>query len=195
MEKGRIEAYTLMEVAVAMLLAAVCISICYTAYGMIGNYFSVFEKKNNVAQQVLALQRTMDNDIQRSRGGVWGPAGRNVPQATIKFSDQFFCSKRTMDNDIQRSRLLLRTADGIMVQQDSLNVRYHFSGAMLSREAEGLRTDSFTLVLSEEDFRFENRVSLEGDTVDRIGFVIALEKGGKVPMLFKKVYSAQDLFR
>jgi hypothetical protein len=158
MEKGRIEAYTLMEVAVAMLLAAVCISICYTAYGMIGNYFSVFEKKNNVAQQVLALQRTMDNDI-------------------------------------QRSRLLLRTADGIMVQQDSLNVRYHFSGAMLSREAEGLRTDSFTLVLSEEDFRFENRVSLEGDTVDRIGFVIALEKGGKVPMLFKKVYSAQDLFR
>jgi len=158
MEKGKIEAYTLMEIAVAMLLAALCISICYTAYGLIGNYFNAFEKKNNSAQLVLGLQRAMDRDI-------------------------------------DRARFLLRTGDGLEVHQDSLLVRYHFDGELISREVEGLRTDSFTLVPTEIAFHFEGREAVEGDTIDRVGFMLALEKGGKVPIVFKKAYSAQDLFR
>lgn len=158
MEKGKIEAYTLMEIAVAMLLAGVCISICYTSFGLIGNYFNVFEKKNNIAQTVISLRRTMDRDI-------------------------------------QRSRYIIRTNDGISLTRDSLTVYYHFGEALISREVEGLRTDSFVLVAAEKDFQFEGGESIEGDTVDRVGFLILPEKGEKVPMLFKKLYSAQDLFR
>ena len=158
MEKGKIEAYTLMEIAVAMLLAGLCISICYTAYGLIGNYFSAFEKKNNSAQLVLGLQRAMGRDI-------------------------------------DQGRVLLRTGDGLEIHRDSSLIRYHFAGGIISREVEGLRTDSFVLAPTEVGFRFEGREAIEGDTVDRVGFVLALEKGGKVPMVFKKFYSAQDLFR
>lgn len=158
MEKGKIEAYTLMELAVAMLLAGLCISICYTAYGLIGNYFSVFEKKNNSAQLVLGLQRAMGRDI-------------------------------------DRGRVMLRTAEGLEIRQDSILVRYRFGGGIISREVEGLRTDSFAFEPTEVGFRFEGRDAVEGDTVDRVGFVLGLEKGEKVPMVFKKFYSAQDLFR
>ncbi len=158
MEKGKIEAYTLMEIAVAMLLAGLCISICYTAYGLIGNYFSVFEKKNNSAQLVLGLRRAMGRDI-------------------------------------DQGRVLLRTADGLEVHEDSLLVHYRFGSGVISREVEGLRTDSFVLAPTEIGFRFEGREAVEGDTVDRVDFTLMLEKGEKVPMVFKKRYSAQDLFR
>lgn len=158
MEKGKIEAYTLMETAVAMLLAGLCISICYTAYGLIGNYFNTFEKKNNSAQLVLGLQRALDRDI-------------------------------------DKGRVLLRTADGVEIHRDSSLVRYRFAGGTISREVEGLRTDSFVLAPTEIGFRFEGREAVEGDTVDRVGFVLILEKEVKVPMVFKKFYSAQDLFR
>ncbi|QDW25185.1 hypothetical protein FFJ24_010330 [Pedobacter sp. KBS0701] len=158
MEKGKIEAYTLMEIAVAMLLAGLCISICYTAYGLIGNYFSAFEKKNNSAQLVLSLQRALDRDI-------------------------------------DQSRIMLKNGDGLEIHQDSSLVRYRFGSGVISREVEGLRTDSFVLTPTEIGFNFEGREAVDGDTVDRVGFVLSLEKGGKVPMVFKKVYSAQDLFR
>jgi len=158
MEKQRIEAYTLMEIAVAMLLAALCISICYTAFGLIGNYFNAFEKKNSSVQTVLALNRAMHTDI-------------------------------------DRSHYLLRTEDGIDARQDSLLVSYHFGNEMISREVQGLRTDSFTLTSSEMNCSFEGRDVSAGDTLDRLSFVLSLEKGAKVPLLFKKVYSAQDLFK
>lgn len=147
-----------MEIAVSMLLAGLCISICYMAYGLIGNYFSAFEKKNNSVQLVLGLQRAMGRDI-------------------------------------DQGRVLLRTADGFEVRQDSILVRYRFGGGVISREVEGLRTDSFVFAPTEVGFRFEGREAVEGDTVDQVGFVLGLEKGGKVPMVFKKFYSAQDLFR
>jgi Tfp pilus assembly protein PilE len=67
METKRIDAYTLMEVTVAMLLAAVCISICYTAYGLIGNYFREFQNKNAVTQDVLMLNSVMDRDFAHAK--------------------------------------------------------------------------------------------------------------------------------
>lgn len=158
MEKQRIEAYTLMEVAVAMLLAAICISICYTAYGLIGDYFNAFEKKNSSEQTALSLRHAMNTDI--------GKCG-----------------------------YLIRIEDGIEAHQDSLLVRYHFGAAAVSREISGLRTDSFKLVASDIGFGFEGHDALAGDTLDRLSFVLSLEKGVKVPLLFKKAYSAQDLFK
>ncbi|MCX2495295.1 hypothetical protein OQX63_17525 [Pedobacter sp. PF22-3] len=63
MKAKKIEAYTLMEIAIAMLLAAICMSICYTAYQMIGDYFHAFQKKNATAEEVLTLRRTMEKDV------------------------------------------------------------------------------------------------------------------------------------
>ena len=59
----KINAYTLMEVTVAMLVAAICITICYTAYGLMANYYLVFKEKNDTIDSVLMLKQTMERDL------------------------------------------------------------------------------------------------------------------------------------
>jgi hypothetical protein len=78
MRTKKIEAYTMMEVAIAMLLAAVCMSICYTAYGMIGDYFQVFHKRNASAEEVLTLRRTMERDILKGKYLIRTESGINI---------------------------------------------------------------------------------------------------------------------
>ncbi|TKC12046.1 hypothetical protein FA048_00050 [Pedobacter polaris] len=62
----KISAYTLMEVTVAMLLSALTITICYSAYGIITSYFKSFQDKNALADEVLALRHTLDRDSEKS---------------------------------------------------------------------------------------------------------------------------------
>ncbi len=52
----KIKAYTLMEVTVAMLLSAITITICYTAYGIMTNYFKTFH--DNVQKSNYLLKTT-----------------------------------------------------------------------------------------------------------------------------------------
>lgn len=79
----------MMEVAIAMLLAAVCISICYTAYGMIGDYFKVFQKKNAAAEEVLTLRRTMEKDILKAKYLIRTEAGINILSDSLDISYNF----------------------------------------------------------------------------------------------------------
>ncbi len=62
----KIKAYTLMEVTVAMLLSAITITICYTAYGIMTNYFKTFHDKNATADEVLTFRHVLDSDVQKS---------------------------------------------------------------------------------------------------------------------------------
>lgn len=62
-----IKAYTLMEMTVAMLLAAISITICYSAYGIVSGYFISFQQKNNQAQEVLMFTHTFERDLQRCK--------------------------------------------------------------------------------------------------------------------------------
>ncbi|MBB2145789.1 hypothetical protein GM921_09845 [Pedobacter sp. LMG 31464] len=63
----KIKAYTLLEVTVAMLLSAICITICYSAYGIIGKYYTVFQAKNQQATEVLGLKQVLARDFLKSR--------------------------------------------------------------------------------------------------------------------------------
>lgn len=89
MKTQRIEAYTLMEVAIAMLLAAICISICYTAYGMVGDYFQAFQKRNAAAEEVLTLRRTMEKDILRGRYLIRSTDGIDIVGDSLGISYHF----------------------------------------------------------------------------------------------------------
>lgn len=62
----KIKAYTLMEVTIAMLLSAICIGICYSAYDIIGRYYTTFQQKNESSDILLSLKRVMGKDINRS---------------------------------------------------------------------------------------------------------------------------------
>lgn len=62
----KIRAYTLMEVTVAMLISAICITICYTAYGLIGDYYRVFQERSRSADRVLSLKQVLEKDFLKS---------------------------------------------------------------------------------------------------------------------------------
>jgi prepilin-type N-terminal cleavage/methylation domain-containing protein len=62
----KIKAFTLMEVTVAMLISAICITVCYTAYSIIANYYSSFQLKNQAADHVLSLKQVMEIDFLKS---------------------------------------------------------------------------------------------------------------------------------
>jgi hypothetical protein len=55
-----------MEVTVAMLLSAIAISICYTAYGLISNYYTAFHQKNQTADELIDLKHAMELDFNKS---------------------------------------------------------------------------------------------------------------------------------
>lgn len=63
----KIKAYTILEVTVAMLLSAICITICYTAYTIIGNYYEKFQQKNQKADALTSLKHVMTRDAFKSR--------------------------------------------------------------------------------------------------------------------------------
>jgi len=55
-----------MEVTVAMLLSAICAGICYTAYGLINEYYRTFQQKNERVDQVLSLKHVLEADFLKS---------------------------------------------------------------------------------------------------------------------------------
>lgn len=63
----KINAYTLMEVTIAMLLSAICISICYSAYGIIGAYYRTFQAKNETADAAMSLRHVLEKDFLKSK--------------------------------------------------------------------------------------------------------------------------------
>lgn len=76
----KIRAYTLIEVAVAMLLAGICISICYTAYGIINNYYQNFQQKNQTTDQVLTLKHVLEKDFLQSKSILRSEKGIKLDQ-------------------------------------------------------------------------------------------------------------------
>jgi type II secretory pathway component PulJ len=93
----KIKAYTLMEVTVAMLLSALTITICYSAYGIVGSYFKTFQGKNELANEVLALRHALDRDMERSDYILQTTEGfeflLDSTSITYTFSDKAICRR------------------------------------------------------------------------------------------------------
>lgn len=153
----KISAYTLMEVTVAMLLSALTITICYSAYGIVTNYFSIFEEKNALATEALLLRHTLERDA-------------------------------------ERSEYLLRTSDGFVFLQDSMNVNYVFTDTAILRRLNELHTDTFKFQTNQLKSSFEGIEIAEPDTIDQLGFKLNLKKGNVVSIQLNKHYSATALF-
>jgi len=138
MKAKKIEAYTLMEIAIAMLLAAICMSICYTAYQMIGDYFHAFQKKNATAEEVLTLRRTMEKDVAKGRYLIRTVDGIHITGDSLSITYQF------ADTAILRKVENLRT-DSFHVRP--VDTRFHFE----EREAQEMDTvDHISFMLKME---------------------------------------------
>lgn len=84
----KINAFTLFEVTFAMLLSALCIAVCYTAYGLIGDYYLHFREKNEQTDGVLALRHVLERDFLKSNAIVRSDKGFDVflDSTTFKYS-------------------------------------------------------------------------------------------------------------
>jgi hypothetical protein len=87
--KSKLNAYTLMEVTLAMLLSAICITVCYTAYGLIGNYYKTFGRKNESTDIVLSLRHVLDRDFLNGKYIVRGAEGIEIISDSTKISYKF----------------------------------------------------------------------------------------------------------
>ena len=62
----KLSAFTIMEITITMLLAAIVISITYTAYTIINGSYLVFTRKNNEMAQVVQLDRLLKKDFYKA---------------------------------------------------------------------------------------------------------------------------------
>lgn len=85
----KIRAYTLMEVTIALLISAICITICYTAYSLIGDYFKAFSRKNEIADRVISLRHVIQADFLRSNHVIKSEDGFILSQDSIFIHYQF----------------------------------------------------------------------------------------------------------
>lgn len=78
-----------MEVTVAMLIAAVCITACYTAYGLVSTYYRTFQQKNETAAVVMSLKQVIETDFLKSKGILKSEDGFELLQDSTKISYHF----------------------------------------------------------------------------------------------------------
>ncbi len=156
MNKGRLQAFTILEVTIAMLLAAITIGIAYTAYTLVGRSYREYDRKNGkVAEFVLV--------------------------------------SKLLNKDISAARTMVRIGDGISLE-DSMAITYRFFPEYILRDQYSLETDTFFVANSELVSSFEGKETVDGEITDKAGFKAVLE-GKEVPMVFLKVYSAEEMFK
>ncbi|MDQ0966826.1 Tfp pilus assembly protein PilE [Flavobacterium sp. W4I14] len=85
----RINAYTLMEVTLAMLLSAISITVCYTAYGLVANYYKTFARRNESADVVLSLRHVLEKDFLNGKYVLHGEEGIEIVSDSSKIGYKF----------------------------------------------------------------------------------------------------------
>lgn len=78
-----------MEVTLAMLLSAICITVCYTAYGLIGNYYKAFGRRNESADVVLSLRHVLEKDFLNGKYILGGEDGIEILSDSSKIVYKF----------------------------------------------------------------------------------------------------------
>ena len=138
----KIKAYTLMEVTIAMLLSAICIGICYSAYDIIGKYYAVFHQKNESADVLLTLRQVMEKDVKKANIMIKMDEGVLCKQDSANVAYLF------MDGKILRQIENLRTDTFKIAWKDYF---VGFEGAEVM-EADTLDQIKFTLEMDRQVF-------------------------------------------
>lgn len=155
--RKKIPAFTLMEVTIAMLIAAIAIAITFTAYRIVSGSYIGFSKKQVELADVVRLDKLLKQDFM---------AAKNI----------------------------LKSPTGIVMKMEEGRIRYEIDKGYVLRDQFSLRIDTFKLLVDNIEFLFEKNIVVDGYTVDQFGFE-AVVLGQLMPFHYKKLYSAQDLFK
>lgn len=129
----RIPAFTLMEVTISMLIAAIAIAITFTAYRLVSRSYVDFSQKQQHISELITADKLLKQDFVKGSIIMKGPKGFSIVmrEGTIDYSfhpDYFL-----------RQQYALRT-DTFKIKTTELN--YLFEGEEV---AEGESIDQFTL--------------------------------------------------
>ena len=144
MKKHNVKAFTLLEVAITMLITALLIGIAYTSYGIIVKSYRSFVTKNDDMQELVSLDHALARDVDKAEIITKDNDGiilKNA-QTSIKYSFS--------PNLIIRESL---RADTFNVQVQDLQTSFEHSRIMEVEETEEQnRIDelSFTLLFQNE---------------------------------------------
>jgi prepilin-type N-terminal cleavage/methylation domain-containing protein len=97
MNKYRINAFTLMEVTVAMLISAVVIGITYTSYSIIVKYYASYNKKNTAVGELATVDHLLRRDFDKADSIQTDTAGvvfyENEQKVKYEFNPNFIVRK------------------------------------------------------------------------------------------------------
>ncbi len=155
--KKKIPAFTLMEVTIAMLIAAIAVAITFTAYRIVSGSYIGFSKKQVELADVVRMDKLLKQDFMSAKN-------------------------------------ILKSRTGIVMEMEEGRIRYEIDKGYVLRDQFSLRIDTFKMVADNIEFLFEKNNVEEGYTVDQFGFE-AVILGQLMPFHYRKLYSAQDLFK
>ncbi|MBB2144008.1 hypothetical protein GM921_00795 [Pedobacter sp. LMG 31464] len=61
---NKINSFTLLEVTVAMLLSAICIGICYTAFTLTNQYYAQIKSRKDEVGNILLMKQVLQHDFE-----------------------------------------------------------------------------------------------------------------------------------
>jgi prepilin-type N-terminal cleavage/methylation domain-containing protein len=142
MKGQRVKAFTIMEVTITMLIAAILMAITYTTYSIVSRSYLSFNTKNKNMAELQQLDKLLKRDFDRAENiqkiskGIQIENTRQV--ITYEFNPDF----------IVRTALI---TDTFKVKTDSLNMSFEGQSA---GEQSRLDELSFTLVFQKENIPY-----------------------------------------
>jgi len=100
---------------------------------------------------------------------------------------------KLLKQDVLQSEKILRLSDGLSFQFSEETVDYYFGDNIVIRDQFRLRRDTISLKVTQFLTTFENEECLPGSLVDEIKLDVEIDQR-QVPFVYKKNYSAEELF-
>lgn len=89
---------------------------------------------------------------------------------------------------------IVKSSDGLQVETASGLISYEFKEGYILRNQLAMQTDTFKVNAKAVEFFFEKQAVEEGGSVDQLSLEMQLD-GESLSLIYKKTYSAQDLFK
>lgn len=107
----KIKAFTLLEVTIAMLLAAITIGICYTAFTLMNQYYADIKNRKDQVGEILLLQKLLRKDVERATLIKKLADGVYITYDTVNISYHFSADYITRDyHQIKTDTIKIATA-------------------------------------------------------------------------------------
>lgn len=101
---------------------------------------------------------------------------------------------KLLKQDFMAARSILKSSGGLVIEMKGGLITYQLDKDYVLRDQFSLRTDTFRLKLGNTGFLFETNEVADGQAIDQFGFETVVQ-GQLVPLHYRKIYSAQDLFK